>query len=961
MELVELIRGTQEAMDRGDYYRAAAACMHALGTYPSCLSAHRRLGEALLERGELEPAVQHFDRTLGLDPLNVVARLGLGVAAEERKDPGMAYAQYLHAWEINPALDQVRDELVRLRVALGSQDRLHPTRAGLAGLHARTGQLGRAAAEWRAILSVEPDSVRARASLAEVLWRANDDAGAAAVCRDLLRTSAENARVLAILADIERRQGSSAVADLVERYRAIDPLGEVVAVLHDLREGTDLSFLRAEAAPVPDFDFTAVAPPQGGTLPAAFPNPAASLAASYTAAPDLWDTLVRDFQSDPAAALPAGDGPGLEPFSWPDLAGDGSAPPGSGPIALDAVQDLERAAGDPSFATGVPAAPVAAEAPAQPDAESAGLRATAGRAGAMAGLHRDERPAAPAEPDDLEASLAAGLATGTATEHDAEPVAALATPAVPEAPAAPVPSLPPADPFVTVDGRVDLTMGWDDLDQALQAATPSLDGGTDYADLLAELDANGAAPFSAADPVGDEIAWEPFTVDELGSAGGAVAGTTPIAAAASVREQPGADATWGAVSEPEPAAGANSWDRIDDDLLSAIPLQQPSGYTHLLRHVDEDLLQPFAAVGDEQVVDAFANPDAVGAPLNFDDLLAVTSQDSTAPLNPTLTGGETAETPIWAEPADDVAAFEPWASDGRAAGDALAEPSLAGERGTATAGWATSDSDRGLLDTELDGIEPFAFDDGSAEIGQIGSDGDAADFSDIDKVLFDPAAYEAPPDMSAFHQPFTLPPAAEADLGFAEVGLGEREAELEADTAPVAGDELVAAEERPAVSWPAFVGHTSHLIDRQQGGEGLFARLREAKRALVDAGAVVADRSLSGAGALGRVPSGPVRAQPAGAVPAPALTVVANGHAAHRPAAISAEGAGLDLTEMRVRLIQSDEAAGEIAAMLESAVTQGLGDPLALRVLGEAYLRLGRTEQAAAQFRQAMLARRRSR
>jgi hypothetical protein len=38
-----------------------------------------------------------------------------------------------------------------------------------------------------------------------------------------------------------------------------------------------------------------------------------------------------------------------------------------------------------------------------------------------------------------------------------------------------------------------------------------------------------------------------------------------------------------------------------------------------------------------------------------------------------------------------------------------------------------------------------------------------------------------------------------------------------------------------------------------------------------------------------------------------------------------------------------------------------LNDPLALRVLGEAYLKLGRTEQAAAQFRQAVLARRRSR
>ena len=46
---------------------------------------------------------------------------------------------------------------------------------------------------------------------------------------------------------------------------------------------------------------------------------------------------------------------------------------------------------------------------------------------------------------------------------------------------------------------------------------------------------------------------------------------------------------------------------------------------------------------------------------------------------------------------------------------------------------------------------------------------------------------------------------------------------------------------------------------------------------------------------------------------------------------------------------------------LEEAIARGDTEPLTLRVLGEAYLRLGRTEQAAAQFRESMLARRRVR
>jgi Tfp pilus assembly protein PilF len=64
---------------------------------------------------------------------------------------------------------------------------------------------------------------------------------------------------------------------------------------------------------------------------------------------------------------------------------------------------------------------------------------------------------------------------------------------------------------------------------------------------------------------------------------------------------------------------------------------------------------------------------------------------------------------------------------------------------------------------------------------------------------------------------------------------------------------------------------------------------------------------------------------------------------------------------LRVQLIEDASSAGEVAERLEGAVQHGLNDPLALRVLGEAYLKLGRTEQAAAQFRQAMLTRRRAR
>ncbi|GIW03770.1 MAG: hypothetical protein KatS3mg059_0390 [Thermomicrobiales bacterium] len=235
VELAELIRGAQEAMDRGDFLLAANACAHALESYPACLAAHRLRGEALLERGELDAAVEHFERVLTYDPLHVVAHLGLGVAAEERHDTEHAYVHYLHAWEINPALDQVREQLVKLRIALGGPERLHPTRVGLAHIHARTGQFGRAAAEWRAILAADPRNAQAKTALMEVEWRCTDDAAALALCQEVLRAEPDNVRALAIQAEIEQRQRGQASAELVARYRAIDPLGEIAALLAELR------------------------------------------------------------------------------------------------------------------------------------------------------------------------------------------------------------------------------------------------------------------------------------------------------------------------------------------------------------------------------------------------------------------------------------------------------------------------------------------------------------------------------------------------------------------------------------------------------------------------------------------------------------------------------------------------------------------------------------------------------
>jgi Tfp pilus assembly protein PilF len=901
VELSELVRGAQEAMDRGNYHLAARACTHALESFPDCMSAHRMLGEALLERGETEPAIGHFERALALDPLSVVARLGLGVAAEERKDPGLAYAHYLHAWEINPALDQVRGQLVRLRAQLGSVDRLHPTRAGLAGIHARSGQFGRAAAEWRAILAVDPDSLRARTSLAEVLWRAGDDAGAAAICREILRTAPDNARALAMLADIEKRVGAPSASDWISQYRAIDPVGELVPVIGELREGADLSFLVTAAPSLPDFDFeTASAEPEPVAVPATPSTP--SLAASHVAAPDLWDNLVRDLQHDEADTSEPEAG-GIQPFSWSDEGPASDFSPTADPFSLEGLQDLDEFGTDLADPAAAPVAPAVAE---------------------IDLATMESGPSVVPAPDAPAIERIAPAATsipGPATAPPPRP----AEPGVAPLPMAPV--APPAapNPFVTADGRVDLTVGWDEIDRALQAATPSEESAAGYEDLLAELDAGGLAPFSADDGQIDNGAWEPFTADEFDAA--PVPATEPPPVPALVDEA--ADGALNALpwSDDEASVAVpDDWVDIDEDLIAAIPSPQPSGYTELLRHVDNEALVPLEA--PEAIdVDPFANPDASGDPLGIEDLLTVTSRDGTAPLGPVESKAESsvADFAVGTDlPAFDVAADAealPWADATQAPADDLAD------------------------------LVPFNLDDVVAGTEATGSAGGVEDLADLDEVFAPvPFAVESSAEQE-LASAMPEPEAAPADMPVFDWAEAIGEEETPAVTpATVPG---VAAEADNVVRWPTFVSHTSELIDRESSG--LFDRLRAAKQALIAEGRVVVQRSLTTPVVMSEPPVDVDDAVPQFAA-RPRLAAIDG-----EPVALPVAPNGIDLTAMRVRLIESESAAAEIASTLEAVIGRGDTDPLALRVLGEAYLRLGRTEQAAAQFRQAMLARRRAR
>ncbi len=465
MELRELIRETRQALTHGEDALAAAAARHMLYAFPSSLTAHQMLGESLIEQGELDGALEHFSEVISIDPLNSVARLGLGVIAEERQDLAGAYAAYLSAWELHPEMDHLRDELIRVQESLGRRQRLHPTRTGLAMTYIQGGEPDRAATELRAVMKADPEDTGARLMLAALLWRIGDDDEAAAACRALLDRLPNCARALAMLAEIKKRQDRATPDEIVERVRALDPAGDLIAELnHSVAGGDhDLGFLLTGAAELPDFTMQ---PAAAG--PASEGEGAESMTrSSDNANADPWDSVLRELSGE-TATTEAADDDVLQPFSWTDE-------PSPDEISVGFTDDQLEAA-----------RPGPGNLPRQAPPDPAGL---------PAGL--EDLDLEPFRFEDVVADDEHGNAPVAAQDWGIDDVSTAS---------AETPSAPTSHP-------IDLTAGWDDLDRALADATPPAQATTEYDDLLAGLDMQGITPLDPGDLAGEQE-WTPRSAEE---------------------------------------------------------------------------------------------------------------------------------------------------------------------------------------------------------------------------------------------------------------------------------------------------------------------------------------------------------------------------------------------------------------------------------------------------------------
>ena len=865
-----------------------------------------------------------------------------------------------------------------------------------------------------------------------------------------------------LLADLERRRNGTNLDEFSQRYLAADPTGDVIAVLAPWRNDADFIFLQGKSLSIADFDFAANASRDTGAL-SGKRIATASLAASQVAAPDLWDNLVRDLSGD---EMPGAEGfseidPGKqntaplapfdpEPFQEADEVAAAVFGASMVTAALGNVDEVQEAAPvEPMIAasdimsTNPEEAPALVSAVAMETAftlsaeEEAGLADLMNAIGEPSGLEFGEAAvlvAAGDHPVSLNGNHSSGgnidtygatvpftsdplmgtveLTPQAPDEADINAALGIAPPDVngsggdlPESP------LEPAafnDPFVTADGRIDLTVGWDDLDRQLEAATPDAAAEGAFADLLAELNVDGIQPFDMDGAGPDDDAWAPLSAEDFGGNTEPQVAEVPKpveveAPAAFVDEQPVAPFAHEPASYGEhvldPLREADVVDfaelnniepldipygELDNDILAGIPQISASGYTEILRNIDEE--SPYVAF-EAEAEEVFDSPDAAGTPLLFEELIEVTSKDGTGPLETDL-HADIPENPFDFSGTDLEAALPPLEPEPMA--------------------------------YDLDGIVPFD----TGALGTVdGFDGQAMSFAEIDRpvevpvppapifepmsptVALEPQMVEptlvAPlTDAASDMAPFAFDDAPPADalasgVSFAEldqpvadfVAPIEMAASADSESDQVEAVETVSytsllresvvvsiqepeAQAPPAwagreglgpvahkVLWPPFVNQTSSLIDRGTETDGLFARIAQQKESLVQMGVVSQVRTLQAKPVIVEVPVQQPVAEVAPAMDAPIIREVVD---PPRSMPVMSDQTRKDLMAMRARLLDDSESAGEIAETIEKAMGEGLKAPLAQRVLGEAYLKLGQVERAAAQFRQAMLARRRT-
>jgi tetratricopeptide (TPR) repeat protein len=245
-------------MSQGEYDRAEGICRHVLQYYPQDLGAFQLLGQINLERKESRAARDHFRRVLEIDPENISAHWGMGIAYQHEGKTEQTIAEFEQALEIKPDLSDLRAQLLRLYTETygAEQAQLRLSRAGLGRLYAKGDMLDKAITEFREVLKQDPQRADVQVSLIEALWQRGDLEQSARVCEEVLQRLPDALKANLILGYAHLVAGRrEAAEELWRKAAACDPNNTMARVLFEAApEKIPGGMIAYGAAALPDFD-----------------------------------------------------------------------------------------------------------------------------------------------------------------------------------------------------------------------------------------------------------------------------------------------------------------------------------------------------------------------------------------------------------------------------------------------------------------------------------------------------------------------------------------------------------------------------------------------------------------------------------------------------------------------------------------------------------------------------------
>ena len=177
-------RKIESLLENNKTDEALSHCVNIIQKYPKEIETYRKLGKIFLAKEDFPIAEKVFNIILSVFPDDFVSNIGLSFIAEQdkRMDDAIKFMEY--AFEIQPANENLQDELKRL---YNKRDGVEPvkirlTRGALIKMYARSALYEQAIAEIRLGLYEKPNRLDYQITLAEMLWQSDKNIDAVETC-----------------------------------------------------------------------------------------------------------------------------------------------------------------------------------------------------------------------------------------------------------------------------------------------------------------------------------------------------------------------------------------------------------------------------------------------------------------------------------------------------------------------------------------------------------------------------------------------------------------------------------------------------------------------------------------------------------------------------------------------------------------------------------------------------------